>query len=114
MVAEIVLEQPFPSVTVHVYVPGARPEAVAAVPPEGDQLYVNVPVPPVVVILALPVAPPLQLTLVIVPNEMTAAPKLLIEAVVDIVQPAASVTITVYVAAGSPDIVALVAALLQE
>ncbi len=35
-VAEAVVVHPFASVTVAVYVPAARPEAVADVPPDGD------------------------------------------------------------------------------
>jgi hypothetical protein len=58
-------EQDKASVTVHVYVPGQRPVAVAAVPPEGAHEYVNGPTPPVVVTVALPVHPeqPLLVTL---------------------------------------------------
>jgi len=41
-----------------------NPVAVAAVPPLGDQLYVNGPVPPEAVIVAEPFDPPLQETFV--------------------------------------------------
>lgn len=50
-------EQESWSVTVTVYVPGHRLFAVAALPPDGAQLYVNGPVPPVVVTVADPVQP---------------------------------------------------------
>ena len=40
MVAVMVCTQPPASVMVQVYVPGERPEAVAPLPPEGDQEYV--------------------------------------------------------------------------
>src|SRR6185312_3244777 len=59
-----VLIQLLASVIVTVYVPAAKPVAVAAVPPLGDQLYVLVPVPPLAVMVAEPFVPPLQLTLV--------------------------------------------------
>lgn len=52
------------SVMVHVYVPAANEFAVAAVPPEGAQLYVYGVVPPETETVAAPLFPPLQLTLV--------------------------------------------------
>jgi hypothetical protein len=52
------------SVIVQVYVPIARPEAVAAVPPEGAHAYVNEPAPPEAATVADPFDPPEQDTLV--------------------------------------------------
>ena len=40
--------------------PAVKPLAVAAVPPDGDHKYVNVPVPPLAVTVADPLLPPLQ------------------------------------------------------
>ena len=52
------------SVTVQVYVPAVSPVAVAAVPPDGAQEYVFVPVPPDAKTVAAPVAAPLQVRFV--------------------------------------------------
>ena len=57
-VTVVVVVHPFASVTVHVYVPAANPVAFAFVPPEGVQLYVNVPVPPVPLAVAVPLLKP--------------------------------------------------------
>ncbi len=54
--------QPILSVTVTVYVPAVRLEAVAAVPAPRVQLYVYGAVPPLATIVALPVAVPLHAT----------------------------------------------------
>jgi hypothetical protein len=61
-----VLVQPAGEETVTVYEPAVRPVADAPVPPEGAHEYVYVPVPPVAVTDALPVAPPLHKTFVCV------------------------------------------------
>jgi hypothetical protein len=45
-------------------VPEAKPEAVAAVPPNGDHEYVYPPAPPDALTVALPFEPPKQETLV--------------------------------------------------
>lgn len=52
-------EHPKESVMVHVYVPIVRPVAIAAVPPEGIQLYESVP-DPVAFTVAVPFVPPLH------------------------------------------------------
>ena len=52
--AVAVLVQPAESVMVTVYVPDVSPVADALVPPEGSQLYVRVPVPPLAVTVAVP------------------------------------------------------------
>ena len=57
IVAVAVLLQ-LPLETVTVYVPTPSPDAVAALPPEGAQLYVNGPVPVVTLTVAVPVLPP--------------------------------------------------------
>ena len=57
------------SVIVQVYVPAANPVAVAAVPPDGAQTYVNGLVPPEGVAVAVPLVPPLQLMFVCAVNE---------------------------------------------
>ena len=54
---------PFESVTKTVYIPAGNPVAVAALPPEGDQLYVYGEVPPLTVTVAEPSFPPLHRTL---------------------------------------------------
>ena len=58
-----VIEQPTGELIVHVYVPAQRPVAVAAVPPEGAQAYVYIPVPPEATTVALPVHAPKHVTL---------------------------------------------------
>jgi hypothetical protein len=66
---------PFASVTVTVYVLAASPVAVAALPPEGAQLYVypDPTVPPLPDAFAVPLLPPKQDTLVCVGMEAASA-----------------------------------------
>ena len=82
------------SVTVTVYVPAARPDAVAPVPPE-DQRYVYGGVPPLPVTVAEPLLPVKQLTFVIaVIDEIKSVGSVIITEVV-VVQPRLSVTVTI-------------------
>ena len=81
--------------------PAAKPVAVAAVPPLGDQLYVYVPVPPVTVAVALPVEAPWQATFVCVGVKLNAVGSVMVYDWL-IWQLLASVTVTVYVPAARP------------
>ena len=76
--------------------PAAKPVAVAAGPPEGAQAYDNAPVPPEAVTVAEPVDPPKQFTLVcaVIEAETAVAGSVMV-AVAVVVQPFASVTVTV-------------------
>lgn len=98
---------PFASVIVHVYDPVPRLEAVAAVPPEGVQLYVYGPVPPEGVMVDEPLLPPLQLILVVAAAPATAAGAVMVNDCV-VVQLFASVIVQVYDPAERPDAVAAV------
>ena len=95
MVTDAVAVFPLASVTVTVYEPAVRLVAVAAVPPEGDHKYEYGVTPPVAFVIADPLVPPKQLTL---PELLAAATNnagwvTVVCAVV--VQPLASVTVTV-------------------
>lgn len=101
IVTGVELVQPFVSVAVTVYGPAARPLAVAAAPPEGDQLYVIVPVPPLPSAVALPL---------LLPQVAGVEPEIatvrgeagwVIVIVVEPGQPLLSITLSVYVPAGS-------------
>jgi len=93
---------PFASVTVTVYEPEPRPLAVSPVPPEGAQLYVYEPVPPVAVTTAIPSVLELHngLLLAVIVAFNTAGSVNVTFAVV--VHPFASVTVTVYEPAAKP------------
>lgn len=95
MVTVCVCTQLPASVTVQVYVPAVRPVAVAAVPPEGVQLYVYGDVPPEAATVAVPVAPPKQLTSVCAESETSGAPKLFMVTLMLSTQPLASVMMQV-------------------
>ena len=96
-----------PDVTVTVYVPAINPVALAPVPPEGAHAYVYVPVPPVAVTVALPVAAPLHRIFVCAGvNEIAGG--CVIVAVAVATQPFASVMVTVYEPAARPVAVAAV------
>jgi hypothetical protein len=95
MVAVVVTEHPFASVTVTVYVPFANPEAVVPVPPDGFQLYVNPPTPPPGVTVAEPLLPPKQETLVVAEIVAVTCVGCVMVAVVVTEHPFASVTVTV-------------------
>ena len=95
MNADVVVVHPLPSVTVTVYEPPLREEAVVPVPPEGDQLYVYPPLPPLALTVADPLLPPLQVTLLMEDIVATIAAGCVIVAVVLAVQLCASVTVTV-------------------
>lgn len=71
--------QPEGFVTVHVYVPGHKLVAVAPVPPEGSQAYVNGPEPEVTLVVAVPLHATQEVELVCEP---------------DVVKPAVTVTVT--------------------
>jgi hypothetical protein len=62
MVTFVEAEQPFASRMVMVYVPALSPEAFTAVPPVGVHVYEYGPVPPAAFAVAVPSAPPLQVT----------------------------------------------------
>jgi hypothetical protein len=64
IVSTLVTVHPLASLTAIVYVPAAREEAVAEVPPTGDQEYVIGAAPPVTLAVALPLPAPKQVTLV--------------------------------------------------
>jgi len=83
------------SVTVTVYVPAARLEADAAVPPEGDHTYVYGGVPPLTEIAAAPSLPPRQETLEDPAVDIEIGVGVVTEVVAVIVQPFASVAVTV-------------------
>jgi hypothetical protein len=52
--------QPLASVIVQIYIPAVLPVMEGEVPPEGDHEYVYEPVPPVTLMLAAPLLPPLH------------------------------------------------------
>jgi hypothetical protein len=85
---------------VQVYVPATRPEAVAAVPPLGDQEYVYAPVPPPALHVAVPLFPP-QVVFVAVEAAVT-APGSVITTEAPMEQPFASVIVQLYEPAVSP------------
>jgi hypothetical protein len=95
MVNERVAVQPFASVTVTVYAPATKPEAVAAVPPDGAHEYVYGLVPPAGVTVAEPLLPPLHDTLVCEPAVKLMAVGCVIVKERVVVQLLASVTVTV-------------------
>ena len=86
--------QPFASVAVTLYVPAAKPVAIAAVWPLFHR-YVIMPVPPVPAAVAEPFAPPKQLTFVeaLMLTDTAEAGSEIITVAVS-VQPLASVTVT--------------------
>ena len=100
--------QEFASVMVTVYAPADKPVAVAAVPPPGDQIYVNGPAPPLARIVAAPVVPPLQATFVCEAILEVIAFGCEIVTVWASVHKFASVRVIVYVPAESPVAVAAV------
>ena len=104
--------QPLASVAVTVYEPAAKPVAVAPVAAL-LQAYVFVPVPPVEVAVAEPLAPPLHNTFVCAEIDADTAVGCVIVTVADAVHPLASVAVTVYAPAANPVAVAPVAPLLQ-
>jgi hypothetical protein len=108
MVTLAVATQPLLSVTVTVYVPADKPEAVAPVPPDGAHEYVYVPDPPVAVTVAEPLLPPLQLTFVCAEIVAVGEPAFVMVTVRVMLQPFASVTVTVYEPAPRPVAVAFV------
>jgi hypothetical protein len=89
-----VMVQPFASVTVTVYVPAARPVAEEPVPPLGAHEYVYGAVPPEATTVAEPVVPPLQSTFTCEPVVASAGGCVMLNVLV-VVQPFASVTVTV-------------------
>jgi hypothetical protein len=93
-VTDEVIEQPFASVMVHVYVPAARLDAVAPVPPDGAHEYVYPGVPFEATTEAVPVVPPLHRTGVVLLVAVTAVGCVTVVVAV-IVQPFASVTVHV-------------------
>ncbi len=93
--------QPFASVTVTLYVAALKLVAVGVVCPL-FQRYVYAPVPPLGVAVAVPFAPPLQDTFVPVTVTVTPVAGWVIMALEVVVQPFASVTVTVYVPALRP------------
>ena len=107
------LTHPFASVTITVYVPAPSPLAVAPDIPPGVQLYVKVPVPPLALAVAVPLLPPLQLTVVVDIPVIVAPPLLLTTDANVLVQPLLSVMVTVYVPDEIPDAVLPVAPLLH-
>ncbi len=108
MVTVSVSVQPLASVTVTVYVPAARLEAVAEVAPLDQAKEYDV-VPPVAEAVASPSLPPLQLTLSVYAVAATSTAGSVIVTEAESVQPLASVTVTLYVPAARPVTVAVVA-----
>jgi len=106
IVAVAVALHPLLSVTVQVYVPGASEDAVAAAPPEGAHVYRNGLLPPVGAAVADPSSAPLQETFDMDVMEAVIPPVLVTETVVVVLHPFASVTVQVYVPAGSEEAVA--------
>lgn len=85
---------PFASVTVTLYVPDGNPVVVADDPPAGNQLYENTGVPPLTDAVAVPLLEPLQRTASVLVERVRAAG--CVTPIVDeVVQPEASVTVTV-------------------
>ena len=103
----LLAEHAFASVTVQVYVPAIKPEAVIPVPPNGVQLYVNAPVPPEADIVAAPLLPALQETFVCETAFTTITDGCVIVNVLDAAQPFASVTVQVHDPALSPETLAV-------
>lgn len=101
----VILQVGVPDEMVTVYVPGHNPEAEAPVPPDGAQLYVYTPVPPLAVTLAAPVHCPLHNTLVCVPVAVIGGGCVILK-VCDAVQPAVFEIVHVYVPAHNADAVA--------
>ena len=95
IVVVAVCVHPPASVTSTVYVPTPNPVAVAPVPPEGVQLYVYPPEPPLAVTVADPFVPPKQETFVVAVIFAVGAPALAMVVVAVRVHPFASVTVTV-------------------
>jgi hypothetical protein len=108
MVTVWVLVQELASVMVQVYVPAARPVAVAAVPPAGAQEYVYEGVPPETEIVAAPLLPPLQLTFVVDKTPDVSTEGCVIVTAWVLIQALPSVMVHVYVPAERPAIVAAV------
>ena len=99
---EVTEIQPFASVAVTLYVPAAKPVAVAEVWPLFHR-YVIVPVPPVPAAVAVPSEAPKQETFVdALIVTATALAGCVIVTVAVSVQPLASVTVTVWLPAVSP------------
>lgn len=113
MVSVCVCEQPSLPVTVTVYVPAVRPVAVAAFPPVGDHAYVYGGDPEEAFTVAVPFAPPKHVTSAEDCNVTTGAPVFPTTAVVVVVHPFASVTVTLYVPPARPLIVDVDCELLQ-
>jgi Ni,Fe-hydrogenase III component G len=111
IVALVVAVQRFASVTVTVYVPAATPDKSCELAPL-LQLYVYPAVPPLTVKSIAPVDPPLQATLVTDVERFNAVGCVIVALVVA-VQRFASVTVTVYVPATTPDKSCELAPLLQ-
>jgi hypothetical protein len=107
IVTVCVIIQPFASVIVQVYVPIARPVAVALVPPVGNHAYVYAGVPPPTLTVAVPFDPPKQETFVCVAETVNAAGCVMLNVAV-VTHAFASVIVQVYVPAASPDAVAFV------
>ena len=105
--------QPFPSVAVTVYVPAASPEMDVLVDPV-DHKYDKPPVPPDADAEAVPSESPLQLMLLSTTDEATKTAGSVIVELELSVQPLASVTVTLYVPATIPVMLAVVALLLHE
>ena len=87
--------QSIASVTSTVYVPAPSPVIVADVLPPGVQVYVNAPVPPLAITEAVPSVAP-QAALVAATETLILGGSVIVMED-EIVQPAASVTVTVYV-----------------
>jgi len=100
-----VVVQPCASVIVQVYVFALSPLAEEPVPPDGAHAYVYGPVPPEAVTEAVPFAPPLQETFVCACVALSTVGCVIVTTAVPL-QELASVTVTVYVPALSPDAVA--------
>ena len=112
-----VVVQLFASDTVTVYVPANSPLAVAVVAKVAELVEVIHPklygaVPPEPLAVAVPLLPPLQLTLVFTVLTVNTVGSVIVVVAIN-VQLFASVTVAVYVPAASPLAVAVVAALLH-
>ena len=86
--------QPFASVIVQENAPAARFVAEALVPPAGDQLYANRPVPPFAITVAVASEVPLQLASVPLIVAVSAAGSVIVT-LCEVVQPFASVIVHV-------------------
>jgi hypothetical protein len=113
MVTLDVLVQELASDTVTVYVPANSPLAIAVV---DELLHVKVygAVPPVPLAVADPLLPPLQLTFVFATVDAANTAGSVIVTLDVLVHEFASVTVTVYVPATTPVILAVVAELLHK